>query len=36
VGNGIGLLDPLWCLWDANQQCLHDKVVDSVVINDRE
>jgi uncharacterized RDD family membrane protein YckC len=34
VGNGIGLLDPLWCLWDANQQCLHDKVVDSVVIND--
>jgi uncharacterized RDD family membrane protein YckC len=35
VGNGIGLLDPLWCLWDDKQQCLHDKVVDSVVINDK-
>lgn len=30
----IGLLDPLWCLWDANSQCLHDKVVDTIVIND--
>lgn len=30
----VGLLDPLWCLWDANQQCLHDKVVGSIVIND--
>ena len=30
----VGLLDPLWCLWDANQQCLHDKVVGSLVIND--
>jgi uncharacterized RDD family membrane protein YckC len=30
----LGLLDPLWCLWDENQQCLHDKVADSIVIND--
>jgi uncharacterized RDD family membrane protein YckC len=30
----IGLLDPLWCLWDANQQCLHDKVVGTLVVND--
>jgi uncharacterized RDD family membrane protein YckC len=30
----IGLVDSLWCLWDANQQCLHDKVADSIVIND--
>jgi uncharacterized RDD family membrane protein YckC len=30
----IGLLDPLWCLWDDKRQCLHDKVVDSIVIND--
>jgi uncharacterized RDD family membrane protein YckC len=31
----IGLLDPLWCLWDDRRQCLHDKVVDSIVINDQ-
>ena len=31
----IGLLDPLWCLWDDRRQCLHDKVAGSVVINDR-
>jgi uncharacterized RDD family membrane protein YckC len=30
----LGLLDPLWCLWDKDQQCLHDKVADTVVIND--
>ena len=30
----IGLLDPLWCLWDDRRQCLHDKVADSIVIND--
>jgi uncharacterized RDD family membrane protein YckC len=30
----LGLLDPLWCLWDAGRQCLHDKVVDTIVIND--
>jgi uncharacterized RDD family membrane protein YckC len=32
--NWVGLLDDLWCLWDANQQCLHDKAADSIVIND--
>jgi uncharacterized RDD family membrane protein YckC len=31
---GLGLIDPLWCTWDDKQQCLHDKVVDSIVIND--
>jgi uncharacterized RDD family membrane protein YckC len=31
---GIGLVDPLWCTWDDKQQCLHDKVVDSIVVND--
>jgi uncharacterized RDD family membrane protein YckC len=30
----IGLLDPLWCLWDDKRQCIHDKVADSIVIND--
>ncbi|MDE3087144.1 MAG: RDD family protein [Acidobacteriota bacterium] len=30
----IGLLDPLWCLWDDNRQCLHDKVVGTMVVND--
>jgi uncharacterized RDD family membrane protein YckC len=29
----IGLLNPLWCLWDDRRQCLHDKVAGSVVIN---
>lgn len=32
--NWIGLLDYLWCLWDGTQQCVHDKIVDSVVVND--
>jgi uncharacterized RDD family membrane protein YckC len=32
--NWLGALDPLWCLWDENRQCLHDKVVDTIVIND--
>jgi uncharacterized RDD family membrane protein YckC len=32
----LGLLDPLWCLWDERRQCLHDKVADSIVINDQE
>ncbi len=30
----LGLLDPLWCLWDGDSQCLHDKVADTVVVND--
>lgn len=32
--NWIGLLDGLWCLWDDNRQCLHDKAADTVVVND--
>lgn len=29
----IGILDVLWCLWDQPlRQCLHDKVVNSIVI----
>lgn len=30
----IGLLDSLWCLWDGDHQCLHDKIVHTVVVND--
>jgi uncharacterized RDD family membrane protein YckC len=30
----LGFIDPLWCLWDATRQCLHDKAVDSIVVND--
>jgi uncharacterized RDD family membrane protein YckC len=30
----VGFIDPLWCLWDANRQCLHDKVASTIVVND--
>jgi uncharacterized RDD family membrane protein YckC len=30
----LGLLDVLWCLWDGECQCLHDKVASTVVVND--
>lgn len=30
----LGFLDPLWCLWDENRQCLHDKAADTIVVND--
>jgi uncharacterized RDD family membrane protein YckC len=30
----IGLLDELWCLWDGDRQCLHDKLASTVVVND--
>jgi uncharacterized RDD family membrane protein YckC len=30
----IGLLDVLWCLWDENRQCVHDKIVGTVVVTD--
>lgn len=30
----IGLLDPLWCLWDPDRQCLHDKIAGTLVVND--
>lgn len=29
-----GILDPLWCLWDDNVQCIHDKAVGTIVVND--
>jgi len=31
----IGLVNYLWCLWDANTQCVHDKVAGTLVVNDR-
>lgn len=30
----IGLLDPLWCLWDENHQCVHDHATGTIVVND--
>jgi uncharacterized RDD family membrane protein YckC len=30
----IGLIDPLWCLWDGDRQCLHDKVLSTIVVQD--
>jgi uncharacterized RDD family membrane protein YckC len=30
----VGLIDDLWCLWDADRQCLHDKIVGTLVIDD--
>ncbi len=30
----IGLIDPLWCLWDGDRQCLHDKEVSMIVVQD--
>jgi uncharacterized RDD family membrane protein YckC len=30
----LGLINPLWCLWDENRQCLHDKAADTIVVND--
>jgi uncharacterized RDD family membrane protein YckC len=31
----FSLLNVLWCLWDPNRQCLHDKLVETIVVNDR-
>lgn len=34
VSSGLaGLLDVMWCLWDPNRQCLHDKLAGTVVID---
>lgn len=30
----VVLLDPLWCLWDKDRQCLHDKMARTVVVRD--
>jgi uncharacterized RDD family membrane protein YckC len=30
----LALIDQLWCLWDPNRQCLHDKAVGTIVVND--
>lgn len=30
----IGILDPLWCLWDPDRQCVHDKIVGTIVVDD--
>lgn len=30
----LGLLNQLWLFWDPIRQCLHDKVVDTIVVND--
>jgi len=30
----IGLLNVLWCLWDDERQCVHDKAADTIVVND--
>jgi uncharacterized RDD family membrane protein YckC len=30
----LGLVDFLWCLWDADGQCLHDKVAGTLVVRD--
>ena len=34
VLGAVGLIDQLWCLWDPNRQCLHDKAVGTIVVND--
>jgi uncharacterized RDD family membrane protein YckC len=30
----LGLIDDLWCLWDDNSQCIHDKVAETIVVSD--
>jgi uncharacterized RDD family membrane protein YckC len=30
----VGLIDSLWCVWDGDNQCVHDKIVNTLVIND--
>ena len=34
---GIGsILDSLWAFWDRDRQALHDKIVKTIVVDDRE
>jgi uncharacterized RDD family membrane protein YckC len=30
----LGFIDDLWCLWDPDAQCLHDKAASTLVVND--
>jgi uncharacterized RDD family membrane protein YckC len=34
IGSWLGLFVPAWCIWDDKRQGLHDKAVDSIVIED--
>ncbi|MDQ1426315.1 MAG: hypothetical protein QOD72_3813, partial [Acidimicrobiaceae bacterium] len=29
----VGLINVLWCLWDGDRQCVHDKIVQTLVVN---
>lgn len=31
----VGLLDPLWMIWDPDKQTLHDELASTYVVNDR-
>jgi uncharacterized RDD family membrane protein YckC len=33
LGGLFQLVNVLWCLWDPNRQCLHDKAAKTVVVN---
>ena len=32
----VGLIDVLWALWDKNRQAIHDKIMKTLVVDDRE
>ena len=32
--NLLAVIDSLWCLWDDDHQCLHDKVAGTLVVNE--
>ena len=31
----LGILDPLWMIWDQQKQTLHDKLASTYVVNTR-